>query len=94
MSARRIADMSPADRIAAVDEHVGGVRVVTYRGNKALPYDRTLVGVVLGASHHVTNGTSTGDLILRPKAGYTFTTGTPLVSIALANVASIGPDLS
>jgi hypothetical protein len=88
----RLARLNQAERAAAVAPFAGRRCVVTYRTGSYAQYDQRVTGVVAGASYHLTNGTSTGDLVLVADRGHHWNLRDArwqAVSIALANVGGI-----
>lgn len=90
---RAIAYLPPAERGRAVREYEGRLCRITYRGSKAYggDFSRSVEGVVIGAAHPLTQGNSTGDLVVRARPGFRFGEGDGLaaVTIGLANVGTI-----
>lgn len=79
------------ERVAAVAPFVGKLCTVTYRRGPRWPYDTTAVGIVHGAAYHLTNGNSTGDLVLGAPGGTWRMKGADVAvaSIALCHVDKI-----
>jgi hypothetical protein len=80
------------ERWKGVEGYVGRRCLVHFRGGTYGAFDRQVEGIVLGASHHLTNGNSTGDLIVAETApvAWKIKGGTyRCVSIALAHVGEI-----
>lgn len=75
-----------AERVAAVQPFIGKRCRITF--GQFEPYRET-TGVVIGPSLHLTNGNSTGDLIVRATWTHERTTSVNVVSIALARVHNI-----
>lgn len=61
-----LARLNQAERAAAVAPFAGRRCRVTYRQGSygGAKYDQRVTGLVAGATYHLTNGNSTGDLVL------------------------------
>jgi len=73
------------ERWRAVEPYRGFKVRVTYRNGSYSKFTQTAEGTCMGASAHLTNGNSTGDLILYRSQHMKY----GCVSIALAHVADI-----
>lgn len=81
-----------AERWRGPEPFIGKRCRVTYRNGTYGAFTGHVEGIVLGASHHLTNGNSTGDLIVQCEPGYRWNFGGGnyrVVSIALAHVGEI-----
>lgn len=65
----RMANKSQAERTEAVRPFVDRLCKVTFRSGSYGDYTQEVIGVVVGASFHATNGNSTGDLVVRARPG-------------------------
>lgn len=91
---RPLARLEAHQRAQAVEVFAGRVCRVTYRHGGYTTERHDMVGRVVGASYHVTNGNSTGDLIIRPAGAHDVWGGgalgqTTCRSIALVHVLDI-----